>query len=122
MADLELMRGRWELRGETFLKYWETVTTGTLRTHGGYAEARVGIAGGAWLAARAELMRFSDVTTSGGIARPWDDGVDRYEAGIGYRVTREVQVRLVGQRNVQHPYGTAVTTEDLGTLATSIRF
>jgi hypothetical protein len=122
MADLELMRNRWELRGEAFLKYWETVTTGTLRLHGGYAEARVGLAAGAWLAARAELMRFSDVTTSGGITRPWDDGVDRYEAGIGYRVTREVQVRLVGQRNVRHPYGTVVTTEDLGALATSIRF
>jgi hypothetical protein len=122
MADLELMRGRWELRGEAFLKYWETVTTGTLRTHGGYAEARVGVGAGAWFAARAELMRFSDVTTSGGFTRPWDDGVDRYEAGVGYRVTREVQLRLVGQRNVRHPYGTDVTTEDLGALATSIRF
>jgi len=122
MADLELMRDRWELRGEAFLKYWETVTTGTLHLNGGYAEARVGLLAGAWFAARAERMRFSDVTTSGGITRPWDDGVDRYEAGFGYRVTREVQVRLVGQRNVRRPYGTPVVSEDLGTLATSIRF
>jgi len=122
MADLELMRDRWELRGEGYLKYWETVATGTLRLHGGYAEARVGLAAGAWLAARAELMRFSDVTTSAAITRPWDDGVDRYEAGIGYRVTREVQVRVVGQRNVRHPFDAPVIHQDLGAIATSIRF
>jgi hypothetical protein len=122
MADLELMRDRWEVRAEAFVKEWETVTTGNLRFHGGYAEARLGVGAGAWLAARAELMRFGDVTTSAGITRPWDDGVDRYEAGLGYRVTRDVQLRLVAQRNVQHPFGSPVRTQDLGALAASIRF
>jgi hypothetical protein len=122
MGDLELERGRWEARGEGFLKGWETMSTGTLRVRGGYAEARVALLAGGWLAARAEVMRFSDVTGSAGIARPWDDGVDRVEAGGGYRVSRDVQLKASFQRDVRRPFAERADVADLLALAASIRF
>lgn len=121
MADLELARDRFELRAEGYAKRWETATTGDLDVRGGYAEAKLGVGTGAWLAARGEVMRFSDITTSAG-DRPWDDDVDRIEAGAGYRASRDVSLKLAGQRTVRHPFGAGDLTTDLVSLAASIRF
>jgi hypothetical protein len=68
------------------------------------------------------VLRFGQVTTSAGLVRPWDDDVERLEAGGGYRVSRDVRVKAVMQRNVRHPYGAKADVEDLFALATSIRF
>ena len=122
LADLELERGRWELRGEGFLKGWETLRTGTLCVRGGYAEGRVALLAGGWLAARAEVMRFADVTGSAGITQPWDDGVDRIEAGGGYRLSRDVQLKATLQRDVTRPFRAPARNADLLALAASIRF
>lgn len=121
MADLELSRGPWELRSEGFLKQWETHTTGTLHLHGGYGEARFGLGDGAWLAARYDMIRFANVTTSAGVHRPWDDGVDRFEGGFGYRVNRDVRLKAAWQHDVRHPFGAKLVASDLYTLAASIR-
>jgi hypothetical protein len=121
MADLEIARGPWELRSEGFLKEWQTITTGKLRLHGGYAEARAAFGDGAWLAARYDMMRFSDVTTSLGVTRPWDDGIDRIEAGAGFRVNRDWRLKATFQRNVLHPFQADDKTADLYALAASIK-
>lgn len=121
MTDLELARGPIGLIGEGFLKGWQTAGTGTLRLGGGYLEGRVDAFDGGWLAARVETMRFGDVTPSNGIASPWDVPVDRIEAGIGYRVSRDVRVKLGLQRDVRHPFGAPREVRDLVALAASIR-
>jgi len=122
MSDLELARGPWELRSEGFLKGWQTLTTGTLRLGGGYAETRFGLSDGAWLAARYDAIRFGHVRTSAGVVRPWDDDVERLETGVGYRVSRDVRVKAVVQRNVLHAFAGSTEATELFALAASIRF
>ena len=123
MADLELLGSRGELHAEAFVKDWETVNTGTLRTSGGYLEARVGIGAGAWLAMRGESMRFSDVvTTADPGGRPWDDPRERYELGVGVRATREVRLKLSVQRDVLHRLHEPIEQADVLALSSSIRF
>ncbi len=122
MADLELQGGRAELRGEAFLKSWETMTAGTLRLHGGYLETRVGLGALTWMAARAEVMRFAEVSPSVGPARPWDDPLDRYELGAGLRATRDVRVKLSVQRDVKRRPGQPIERADALALAASIKF
>jgi hypothetical protein len=121
MGDLELSRGPWELRSEAFLKQWETSTAGTLHLHGGYAEGRLGVGDGGWLAARYDVLRFADVTTSAGVRRPWDDAVDRLEACAGYRVSRDLRLKAAFQRDILHPFGAKDVTRDLYALSASIR-
>ncbi|MEO5989300.1 MAG: hypothetical protein ABIU54_11900 [Candidatus Eisenbacteria bacterium] len=122
MADVELQRGRVELRGEAFTKSWDTITTGTLRLHGGYLETRIGVGALTWIAGRAEMMRFSEVTPTTGPSRPWDDPLDRYEIGAGVRATREVHLKLSAQRDVMRPPGKPTVNADALALAASIRF
>ncbi len=122
MADLELARGPFELRGEGIHRRWETIGAGNLEVNSGYGEARWSLADGAWLAVRGDAMHFSDVTTSSLVTRPWDDNLERWEGVIGYRVTRDVRLKLGAQRTIRHPYAAASVTDDFLTAALSIRF
>ena len=122
MADAELLHGPFELRGEGVRRRWETVFTGTLEVNGGYAEARWTLPDGAWLAARGETLRYSDVATSAAVTRPWDDDVDRYEGVLGYRVTQDVRAKLAFQRTRRHPFGVEALVDDLVAGSLSIRF
>jgi hypothetical protein len=122
MVDAELARGPLELRGEGANRRWETIRSGNLDTRTGYVEARWALPQGAWLAARAEALRFGDVTTSAAVTRPWDDGVDRYEAAVGYRVTQDVRVKLAFQRTRRYPFASERLQDDLVAGSLSIRF
>jgi len=122
MADAEFLRGPFELRGEGVHRGWQTIFTGTLQVNGGYAEARWSFPNGAWLAGRTETLRYSDVTNSGGISRPWDDQVDRWETVLGYRVTEDVRVKLAFQSTQRHPFGAVRLDDNLVAGSLSIRF
>jgi hypothetical protein len=122
MADLELARGPFELRGEVVRRRWATILTGDLDVDGGYAEARWSLGCGAWLAVRGEALRFSDVTTTGLVRRPWDDDVDRWEGVVGYRVTRDVRLKLDGQRTIRHRFEAPRLEDNLFSVGLSIRF
>ena len=122
MGDAEVQRGPFELRGEGVRRHWQTVRTGTLGVDGGYGEARWSFPNGAWLAARGEAIRFSDVTTSAAVTRPWDDDVDRYEGVLGFRVTEAVRAKLGFQRTRRHPFAAPVLEDDLLAGSLSIRF
>ena len=122
IADAEFARGPFELRGEWGNKSWDTFHTGRLRSWSGYGEARCSVGGGAWLAFRADALRFSDVTTSAAATRPWDDPVDRYEAALGYRLTRETRLKLGGQRTVWHRFAADREHEDALLASLGIRF
>ena len=122
MADAEFARGPFELRGEGIRRRWETTTTGDLDVTSGYVEGRWTLDDGAWLALRADAMRISDVTPTNGIARPWDDPVDRFEGVIGYRVSQDVRLKLGVQRTVRHPWRAAHLTTDLLLAGLGIKF
>jgi hypothetical protein len=122
MADVELALGPLELRGEGVRRRWETITLGDLDVHGGYVEARVAMAGGAWLAVRGDALRFSDVTTSANVTQPWDEDVDRFEGVLGYRVTRDVHLKLGAQRTRRQPFGGTRLDTDLLMAGLGIRF
>jgi hypothetical protein len=97
MADVSFERGRVELRAEGFVNEWETAYCGTLRSTGGYAEGRFGFESGVWLAARAEALRFSELT-DGSLTRPWDDEVGRLDVCVGYRIARGAAIKSDWQR------------------------
>ena len=122
MADVELARGPLELRGEWGDKRWDTFHTGTLRAWSAYGEARWSVGSGAWLAFRGDVMRFSDVSTSAAVTRPWDEPVDRYEAAFGYRFTRDVRLKLGGQRTVWQRFQAEREHEDALLASAGIRF
>jgi hypothetical protein len=122
MVDAEYLRGPFELRGEGVHRRWETVLTGTLDVDGGYAEVRWSLPNGAWVAARGEALRYSDVTTSTAVTRAWDDDIDRWEAVTGYRVTESVRVKLALQRTRRYPFAAERQQDDLVAGSLSIRF
>lgn len=122
IADIEVAGGRLEARGEAYVNDWETPFVGRLTVRGGWAEARLGIGPGAWIAARGEARRHSKVTGSGGTRRPWDHDRDRWEAGAGYRVTRQATVKAAWQRNVERLPGAAARNHDLLAATLSLGF
>ncbi len=122
MADVELARGPFEVRGEAFRRRWETLFTGNLDARGGYAEARWSMTSGIWLALRGEALRFSKVATSAVAERPWDDPVDRWEGVLGYRLTREVRAKCGLQRTVRQPHAMGRVRTDLLFAGLGIQF
>src|SRR5262249_8150801 len=104
MGDAEIARGPFELRGEIVRRRWDTIRIGVLDVGGGYGEARWSFPDGASVAIRGEILRFSDVTTSAAVTRPWDDPLRRWEGVIGYRITRDVRVKVGVQRTVRQPF------------------
>lgn len=121
MADAALAFGRIDVQAEGYQKSWETIRTGELRMHGGYVEVSAMMDAGWWLAARGEVMRFSDVTPSSGTPRPWDDDIDRLELGAGYRISEDVRAKLVWQRHRIRPPGIDVRDEDMVALGLSVK-
>jgi hypothetical protein len=122
MADAEFLRGPFELRSEGVRRHWQTVKTGTLGVDGGYVEARWSFPDGAWLAARSESLRYTHVTTSSGVSRPWDDDVGRFEGVLGLRVTKDVRAKLAFQRTRRYPFAAERLEDDLVAGSLSIRF
>jgi hypothetical protein len=99
MADAEFALDQVELKAEGFLNTWQTPTLGDLDVRGGYVEGRITLLPGLHAAARWDAMWFGDVADSTGSKRPWDHDVERVEAGLGYRLDRNVLLKAVTQRN-----------------------
>lgn len=97
MADLELLFGHAELRGEAYRNFWDTPTVGTLSMSGYYVEGKYVLPFGTYAAARWEHMGFGDVTSSAGDRRPWHFPQRRLEVGAGCRLTRGVFLKAVYQ-------------------------
>ena len=102
MADLSIETGHIELRGEGYVNRWMTPTVGDLDVTGYYAEGKLGLPAGTWVAARWEQMMYSDLTGSSGVPQPWNDDFDRLETGVGLRFARGAVVKAVYQANWQH--------------------
>ena len=122
IADLELQHGSIETRGEAFFSDWETPFVGRLAVRGAWAEAKVGVAPGAWVAIRGEGRRHGKLSGSGGVRQPWDHDRDSWEGGIGYRATRQAVVKVAWQRNVERIPGDAPRHDDLYAGTVSLSF
>ncbi len=122
IGDLEFQAGRFETRGEAYVSEWMTPHIRRLVVRGAWTEARVGIGSGAWIAARAEARRHSHVTGSSGRRLPWDHDRDRWEAGLGYRASRQATVKAVWQRNVERIPGSPARDVDLVAGSLSLAF
>lgn len=122
IADLEVQVARIEARGEAYANEWETPFVGRLVVRGGWAEVKLGVGAGTWVAARGEARRHSRVTSSGGARRPWDHDRDRWEAGVGHLVTRNARVKAVWQRNVERIPGDGRRDDDLLAATLSLSF
>jgi hypothetical protein len=48
---------------------------------------------------RADRLHFTDLRTASGAVTTWDANVDRLEAVLGFRVTRQIDVRVGWQQN-----------------------
>jgi hypothetical protein len=99
MADLEVLAGHLEVRGEGAWNVWETPTVGDLEVASGYAEAKYSFSFGGYVAGRFDAIRFGKIRDSSGAERPWDADLTRFEAGVGYRFDRNVIAKLVYQHN-----------------------
>jgi hypothetical protein len=124
MADAEWSGGYLEVRGEGYRNRWQTPTVGDLRVSGFYAEAKVKLPAGFYAAGRYEIMRFGDLADSLGARRSWDTNWDRGEAGIGYRVARDVTAKAVVQWNRAKSPGPGLDYRraDIAAAQLSIRF
>ena len=72
-----------------------------LEVFGYYVEGRYSLRPGLFAAARYGGLRFGEIDDGTGAANsePWDNDVDRFELGLGYRPTEPVIAKLVAQLN-----------------------
>lgn len=97
--DLELLLGRWAIFAEGYRSTWEApLIEAPLDASGGFVEARYDVATGWYVAGRAGGLLFGDVTDTDGRTGAWDDDLMRYEAAVGYRLTREMLLTVNWQR------------------------
>jgi len=122
IADIEIQYGRLETRGEVYVNEWETPWVGRLGVRGAWAEVKVGTGPAAWVALRGEGQRHSKLTSSTGVRLPWDHDRERWEAGVGYRATRQARVKAAWQRNVERIPGAAARIDDLYAASLSLSF
>ena len=100
-ADLELLAGAWAFNAEAHaVRYEAPLISENLEALGGYVEARFDFLPGWYLAGRAGALFFNELVTDAqtGARTPWDRDTRRSELALGYRVTREVLVKLDWQR------------------------
>jgi hypothetical protein len=105
-ADAEYSVGPVLVRGEVIRSTWRMPAVPTLNLADPLAatsalvEGRYRFAPGAYVAARGDWLRFSDVTGDRG-TNTWDAEVVRTEVGVGYSITRNIQVKGSWQHNVR---------------------
>jgi hypothetical protein len=94
--DLEFSRGRVRIFSEGYVSAWEApLVADDLRVLGIYGEARYAFLPGWYVAARLDRMDFNDIAPAPGVAPTgWDDDVLRWEAALGWRVAREVIIKV----------------------------
>ncbi|HEX5032207.1 MAG TPA: hypothetical protein VFX78_12215 [Candidatus Eisenbacteria bacterium] len=97
MVDFEFATGYFELRSEGAWNTWQTPTVGDLGVTTGYVEMKYHLPFGAYAAGRLDGIRFSEIEDSNGVKHSWDSNVARWELGAGYRVDRNILMKLVYQ-------------------------
>ncbi len=97
--DAEVLSGPWAIFAEGYRSRWDApLVDDPIDLVGGFVEARYDVAAGWYVAGRVGGLLFGEITASDGATGSWDDDVVRYEAAAGYRMTREVLLKLNYQR------------------------
>jgi hypothetical protein len=115
-VDLEWSRGHLILRGEAVWSRWrlppvdETRIQDPLDALSGFVEARYKLLPGTYVAARAELLRTTELASALGPLE-WDARVRRFELGGGVSPARRVLLKASWQHNSRD--GGRVTSSDL---------
>ena len=98
--DAEFARGHWIFRGEWWhSRFGMPTLTQPLSATGGFAEARFRFFPRWQVSARADRLTFSEITGVTGAPTPWDAPVWRGEGALGYRVSRNIDLRAGYQFN-----------------------
>lgn len=98
-----IVSAEWQWRylammGEFFWNEFETpIYSETLRNTSAYLQAVYTFHPGWYVAARYDELRFAEVQTSTGV-ETWDQNLHRWEAGLGYHVSRELLTKLILQQ------------------------
>jgi hypothetical protein len=101
--DAEYSAGRFIGRGEVLWSQWTLPAPfldRPLKAASVHGEARYRLIPGVHVAARAEHLGFSAIT-SGSRREEWDEPVTRYEVGAGWSVQRNVMIKASWQRNLR---------------------
>lgn len=103
--DAEYGRGPWLARGEWIRTIFTLPLAGpatdssSLGAWSGYVEGRYRLAPRWQLAARAETLRFADVTDSAARVQTWDADVHRVEGAFTFRLLRQAQIKAAWQHD-----------------------
>jgi hypothetical protein len=115
-GDAEFSAGPFLIRGEAIRSSWSLPEVSTLQlpeplvATSMLLEGRYKIAPGLYLAARGDRIDFSRITGRGGPST-WESRTWRIESGLGYSLTRNVQLKASWQRNDRE--GGRVRTDSL---------
>ncbi len=105
LADFEYSFGHMEVYSEWAKSWFETgADLRKLSAISYYIETKYSITPHLYAAGRIGQMIFEDVKSSTGEMEPWDYDISRIEVGLGYKISRSMVIKGVGQFNV---YGDA---------------
>jgi len=96
-ADLELSYDRAVLSGEYVWNRFEQPFVGDLDLTSWFAEGKVTVIPGWYVAGRYSRMLFDDLTLADGRAVSWDAPLWRHEFGIGFKPSKMLLAKLVHQ-------------------------
>lgn len=100
-VDVAYQAGSWLVHSEAYRVVWEApLVSDDLEAFGGYVELRFDFLPGWYVAGRLDGLQFSDIATGpqAGTRAPWDQDTRRTEVALGYRLAREVLLKLDWQR------------------------
>ena len=96
-GDLELSYDRAVVYGEYVWNRFEQPWVGDLDLRAWYAEGKVTVLPGWYVAGRYSRVAFDDLTLAGGRAVAWDAPIWRREIGIGFKPSKMLLAKLVHQ-------------------------
>ena len=99
IASVQWDHGYLSMKAEAFWNHWATpLREDGLGNASYYAMLTYKFYPGWYGALRYDTLRFEEVEGANGTVT-WDDNIQRVELGVGYRFTREMLVKVVGQLN-----------------------
>ena len=96
-SDLELSYGRAVFTGEYVWNRFEQPFVGDLDLDAWYAEGKVTVLPGWYVAGRYSRILFDDVALQGGALARWDAPLWRREIGVGFRPSKMLLAKVVHQ-------------------------
>ncbi len=119
--DINFERGKLTSHAEAMYNRWtHPYVSEPLDVYAGYVEERYKFATQFFFAVRYDRIEFSKIADPSGGASVWDFPLYRVETGLGYRLDRNVTIKLVGQLT-RYP-GQSQFNDDILATQISTRF